>query len=107
LLFDHRTALDVYTAALHAFESTEDDHAVAKTLRAISFIHDTSGNFSRARLPVPGHSSSTSATATKTAGGDAAHDRPRIRGPAIPAAGLEFYRKSLALCTRPATRSNG
>ena len=48
VLLDHRSALDAYAAALRAFESTADDRAVAKTLRAISFVHDTLGNCPRA-----------------------------------------------------------
>ena len=48
LLLDQTTALDAYAKALQAFEAAQDDRAVARTLRAISFIHDTLGNFPRA-----------------------------------------------------------
>jgi diguanylate cyclase (GGDEF)-like protein len=102
LLLDHGTALDVYAQALHAFESAEDDHAVAKTLRAISFVHDTLGNFPRAldyqfqalELDERTGNESSRAATLRTIG--VVYSRS-----GDPAAGLDFYRKSLALCTRP------
>lgn len=103
LLLDHGTALDVYTEALHAFESAHDDEAIAKTLRAISFIHDTLGNFPRAldyqfqalELDERTGNESNRAATLRTIG--IVYSRS-----GDPAAGLDFYRKSLALCTRPA-----
>ena len=102
LLLDHATALDLYGEALRAFESVRDDSAIAKTLRALSFVHDTMGDVSRAldhqfrALEIDertGNESSRAATlrtigVVYTRSGDAA-------------AGLDFYRQSLALCTRP------
>src|SRR4029079_12073328 len=48
LLLDHAHALDLYDRALDAFEAARNEVAVAKTLRAISFVHDALGDFSRA-----------------------------------------------------------
>lgn len=102
LLLDHGTALDMYTQALHAFQAANDDHAVAKTLRAISFIHDTLGNFPRAldyqfqalELDERTGNESNRAATLRTIG--IVYSRS-----GDPAAGLDFYRKSLAMCTRP------
>ena len=100
LLLDHATALDAYARALARFESAGDDPGVAKTLRAISFVHDALGNFPSAldcqfralaideRTGNEGTRASTLRTIgiVYTRSGDVA-------------AGLDYYRKSLALCT--------
>ena len=79
-----------------------DDSAIAKTLRAISFVHDALGDSSRAldyqfrALAIDqrtGNDSSRAATlrmigVVYSRTGDAA-------------SGLDFYRRSLALCTQP------
>jgi diguanylate cyclase (GGDEF)-like protein len=102
LLLDHATALDAFDAALSTFESAHNDSAVAKTLRAISFVHDALGDSSRAldyqfrALAIDqrtGNDSSRAATLRMigivySRTGDAA-------------SGLDFYRRSLALCTLP------
>ena len=102
LLLDHVTALDAFDTALAGFEDARDDGAVAKTLRAISFVHDALGDSSRAldfqfrALAIDqrtGDDSSRAATlrmigVVYSRTGDAA-------------SGLDFYRRSLALCTRP------
>ena len=102
LLLDHATALDAYAEALQAFEAAQDDRAVAKTLRAISFVHDTLGDFPRAldyqfrALEIDertGNQGSRAAT-LRTIG--IVYSRS-----GDPVAGLDFYRKSLALCTQP------
>ena len=83
-------------------KSAQDEPAIAKTLRAISFVHDTLGDFPRAldfqfrALAIDertGNESSRAAT-LRTIG--IVYSRS-----GDPAAGLDFYRKSLALCTRP------
>ena len=102
LLLDHVTALDAFDAALDGFEKARDEGAVAKTLRAISFVHDALGDPSRAldyqfrALAIDqrtGNDSSRAATlrmigVVYSRTGDAA-------------SGLDFYRRSLALCTLP------
>jgi len=102
LLLDHGTALDAFAGALAGFERARDDGAVAKTLRAISFVHDALGNSSLAldyqfrALAIDqrtGNDSSRAATlrmigVVYSRTGDAA-------------SGLDFYRRSLALCTLP------
>ena len=102
LLLDHATALDAFAGALAAFENARDDSAIAKTLRAISFVYDALGDSSRAldyqfrALAIDqrtGNDSSRAATlrmigVVYSRTGDAA-------------SGLDFYRRSLALCTHP------
>jgi diguanylate cyclase (GGDEF)-like protein len=102
LLLDHATALDVYDRALIAFEAARDDIAVAKTLRAISFVHDALGNFSRAldyqfqalALDQRSGNETSRAATLRTIG--VVYSRS-----GDPASGLDFYRRSLALCTSP------
>ena len=93
---------DAFDDALAGFEAARDDGAVAKTLRAISFVHDALGDSSRAldyqfrALAIDqrtGNDSSRAATlrmigVVYSRTGDAA-------------SGLDFYRRSLALCTLP------
>ena len=102
LLLDQATALDVYAKALQAFEAAQDDRAVARTLRAISFIHDTLGNFPRAldyqfqalELDERTGNQGSRAATLRTIG--IVYSRS-----GDPVAGLDYYRKSLALCTQP------
>ena len=102
LLLDHDDRARRVRGALRAFEAAEDDQAVAKTLRAISFVHDTLGNFPRAldyqfralELDERTGNESNRAATLRTIG--IVYSRS-----GDPAAGLDFYRKSLALCTRP------
>jgi diguanylate cyclase (GGDEF)-like protein len=102
LLLDQATALDVYAKALRAFEAAQDHRAVAKTLRAISFIHDTLGNFPRAldyqfqalELDERTGNQGSRAATLRTIG--IVYSRS-----GDPVAGLDYYRKSLALCTQP------
>ena len=102
ILLDQETALHAFNEALHGFEDMHDERSIAKTLREISFVHDTLGDLPRAldfqfrALEIDERTGDPSARATTlrmiglvhTKSGDAA-------------TGLEFYRKSLALCTRP------
>jgi len=100
-LLEHGAALDLFAKALAGFEAQSNEMAIAKTLRAISFIHDTLGDFSRAldhqlrALEIDeliGNTSSRAAT-LRTIGLVCSKTGDH-------AAGLEFYRQSLALCTR-------
>jgi len=102
LLLDHEMALAAYGDALEAFEAAQDDCAIARTLRAISFVHDTLGDFSRAldyqfrALEIDqrtGDEGSKAAT-LRTIG--LVYSRS-----GDPATGLEFYQQSLALCRLP------
>jgi diguanylate cyclase (GGDEF)-like protein len=103
LLLDHSTALDVYDRALGEFEAARDDVSVAKTLRAISFVHDALGNFSRAldyqfqalALDQRSGNDQSRAATLRTIG--IVYTRSGDH-----AAGLDFYRRSLALCTSSA-----
>ena len=102
LLLDHATALDTYDRALGEFESERNDLAVAKTLRAISFVHDALGDFSSAL------DCQFRALAIDQRSGDDSSRAATLRTIGVvysnsgdPASGLDFYRRSLALCTQP------
>ncbi|MFO1310894.1 MAG: diguanylate cyclase [Burkholderiales bacterium] len=103
LLLDHSMALDAYNRALAAFEEADDDDAVAKTLREISFVHDALGDSSRAldyqfrALAIDQRKGSDASRAATLRMIGVVYSRT---GDA--ASGLDFYRRSLALCTAPA-----
>jgi diguanylate cyclase (GGDEF)-like protein len=100
LQLDHATALDAYARALAAFEAAHDDAGTAKTLRAISFVHDTLGDFASAldcqfkALAIDERTGNESSRAASLRTIGIVHTRSGDM-----AAGLEFYRRSLALCT--------
>ncbi len=101
LLLDHAEALAAYADALAAFEAAGDDRAVAKTLRATSFVHDALGEFSRAL------DYQFRALAIDERLGDETNKAATLRTIGIvysrsgdPATALDYYRRSLALCTR-------
>ena len=102
LLLDHGTALDAFDSALAAFESARDDDAIAKTLRAISFVHDALGDSSRAldyqfrALAIDQRTGNDSSRAATLRMIGVVYSRT---GDAV--SGLDFYRRSLALCTLP------
>ncbi|MEO8345106.1 MAG: diguanylate cyclase [Betaproteobacteria bacterium] len=101
LLLDHGTALDLYTRALAGFDAAGSELATARTLRAISIIHDSLGDFSQAldfqlrALEIDeriGNTASRAAT-LRTIGLVCSKTGDHITG-------LDFYRQSLALCTQ-------
>ena len=101
LLLDHGPALDLYGRALSRFEAAGSELETAKTLRAISLIHDALGDFSQAldyqlrALEIDeriGNTSSRAAT-LRTIGLVCSKTGDH-------AMGLDFYRQSLALCTQ-------
>jgi diguanylate cyclase (GGDEF)-like protein len=102
ILLDHETALDAFDEALHAFEDANDAKGMARTLREISFVHDTLGDLPRAldyqfrALEIDEHTGDPSGRATTLRMIGIVHSKS-----GDPATGLDFYRKSLALCTRP------
>ena len=102
LLLDHGVALAAYGDALEAFEAAQDDCAIARTLRAISFVHDTLGDFSRAL------DYQLRALEIDRRTGDEGSRAATLRTIGIvysrsgdPDAGLDYYRQSLALCRLP------
>jgi diguanylate cyclase (GGDEF)-like protein len=102
VLLDHQTALDAFNEALHAYEDADDDRGIAKTLREISFVHDTLGDLPRAldyqfrALEIDERTGNPGGRATTLRMIGIVHTKS-----GDPATGLDFYRKSLALCTRP------
>jgi diguanylate cyclase (GGDEF)-like protein len=102
MLLDHATALDAFDAALAAFENANDEAAVAKTLRAISFVHDALGDSSRAL----DYQFRALAIAQRTGNDSSRAATLRMIGVVYSrtgdvASGLDFYRQSLALCRLP------
>ncbi|MBK9116401.1 MAG: diguanylate cyclase [Betaproteobacteria bacterium] len=102
LNLEHGHALAQYDEALRAFEATGDDRAAARTLRAISFVHDTLGDFSRAL------DSQFRALELDERTGDQGSQAATLRTIGVvysrsddPRTGLDYYRRSLALATRP------
>ena len=101
LLLDHAAALDLFARALEGFEAAGDEIAIARTLRAISFIQDVLGDFSRAldhqlraleideRVGITANRAATLRTIGLVCSKSGDH-----------ATGLDFYRQSLALCTQ-------
>ena len=101
LLLDHGAALDHFAHALAGFEAAGNEIATARTLRAISIIHDSLGDFSRAldhqlrALEIDeriGNMASRAAT-LRTIGLVCSKTGDHHTG-------LDFYRQSLALCTQ-------
>lgn len=102
LLLEHGPALAQYDEALAAFEAAGDHRGAAKTLRAISFVHDTLGDFSRAL------DSQFRALELDERTGDRSSQAATLRTIGIVYSrsgdlrtGLDHYRRSLALATRP------
>ncbi len=101
LLLDHGPALELYGKALAGFEAAGSEQEMAKTLRAISLIHDALGDFSQAldfqlrALEIDeriGNTASRAAT-LRTIGLVCSKTGDHVTG-------LDFYRQSLALCTQ-------
>ena len=102
LLLDHETALAAYADALDGFEAAQDYRAVARTLRAVSFVHDTLGDFSHAL------DCQLRALEIDQRTGDQSSEAATLRTIGIvysrsgdPTTGLDFYRRSLARCRLP------
>ena len=102
LLLEHAMALDAFDQALAGFEAARDDAAIAKTLRAISFVHDALGNSSLAldyqfrALAIDQRTGDDSSRAATLRMIGVVYSRT-----GDVASGLDFYRRSLALCTHP------
>jgi diguanylate cyclase (GGDEF)-like protein len=99
LLLDHGAALDLYGRALEGFETVGDEIAVARALRAISFLQDVLGDFSHAL------EHQLRALEIDERNGITANRPVTLRTIGLVcsktgdhAAGLEFYRQSLAAC---------
>jgi diguanylate cyclase (GGDEF)-like protein len=98
-LLDHDGALKAFAAALAEFTATGNDLAAAKTLRGISFVHDTLGDFSCAldyqfrALEIDERTGNTASRAATLRTIGMVYSKTGDHR-----AGLEFYRQSLALC---------
>jgi len=99
LLLDHVTALDTYERALEAFEHARNDGAIAKTLRAISFVYDALGDSTRAldyqfrALTIDQRTGDVNSRVATLRMIGVVYSRSGDH-----ASGLDFYRRSLALC---------
>ncbi len=99
LVLDHDAALEAYDLATEAFEALHDENAVARTLRAASFVYDTLGNASRA-LECQFRALTID---QRTGNQDGRVATLRAVGLVYSlsgdlASGLDFYQRSLALC---------
>ncbi len=115
LLLDHGAALDLFAKALAGFELAGDELGTAKTLRAISIIHDTLGDFSQgARSPAARARNRRADRQHREPRGDVAHDRPRVfeirrprdRARLLPAEPRSCARTSATLIERGKTLNN-
>jgi len=99
LLLEHGAALALYARAQEGFEAAGDEPAVARALRALSFLQDILGDFSHAldhqlrALEIDERNGITAnrAVTLRTIGLVCSKTGDH-------AAGLEFYRQSLAAC---------
>lgn len=99
LLLDHEAALTAFARALEGFEACGNEPAIAKTLRARSFVYDALGDIPRA-LELQFR-----ALAIDQSIGDASSEAATLRTIGVvysrsgdSLTGLDFYRRSLALC---------
>ena len=100
LMLEYGVALDLYAGALEGFEAAGDEVAVARALRALSFLQDILGDFSHAldhqlrALEIDERNGITAnrAVTLRMIGLVCSKTGDHV-------AGLEFYRQSFASCT--------